>query len=179
MCEYNLETKGVSFFDHGMCIIDFIKQQESILSNSSNNAYTCNKYGTYKLKIVLFGTESSGEQKKNFLSSFFYLNVSISYTSNKKSHQLVSLSIDENLIDQSEIKVKHVQTADKTSADIEHWYGFGVECTLNCRNEPVVIIIGGWDQLKRSIHLFNCVTYEFTCYKQVTFQLYFNYCLNM
>ena len=136
MSDYKLKAKGVSFHNHAMCIIDFIKQDE-----------------TYKLTIILFG----GKRNKDFLSSFLYLNILLSYQDSK----ILSLSIDENLIDKNEIKLINVQ-----EKSMEQFSEFGYECVLNSKNEPIIIIIGG-PSTKTDIHLFNCVTHELSRQPQV------------
>ena len=79
--KYTLKTKNISFIFHGMCIIDFVKQESP----------KDKLYQTYELKIILFG----GQLNNDFLSSFLYLDVLLSYQDDK----LDSISIDEKLID--------------------------------------------------------------------------------
>ena len=141
--EYTLKTPLVSFLFHGMSVINFIKQE------SSKNEL----YPTYKLKILLFG----GYRNKDFLSSFLYLDILLSYISNQEKYQLGCLSIDELLIDKNEIKlINMIKKKEK------RWCNFGFECFLNDKNEATIVIIGGNDTTMRNIHLFNCVTYELT-----------------
>ena len=144
---YTLKTKHVSFKGHGMCIIDFIKQESAHAQDESCQAY--------KLKIVLFG----GSRNKDFLSSFLYLDASLSYISDDKKFKLVSLSIDENLIDKKKIELINMN---KTT--MKKYYDFGYECVLNCKNEPIIIIIR---RAEENIHLFNCVTYKLIEHQQV------------
>ena len=146
MHEYTFKTKGVSFMEHGMCIIDFIKQE---------SAHSQDKlYETYKLKIVLFG----GSRNEDFLSSFLYLDILLSYQDIK----LISISIDENLIDKKEIKLINTDSTKETIR-----YNFGFECFSNWKNEQLIIIIGGANNA-RNIYLFNCVTHELTCHQKVS-----------
>lgn len=43
------------------------------------------------------------------------------------------------------------------------WRLFGFECIFNCKNEPIIVIIGGYNDCAKNIHLFNCVPIvEFT-----------------
>ena len=156
MNEYKLKTKDILFWNHGMCIIDFIKQ-ESLKDEL---------YQTYKLKIVLFG----GTWNKNILSSFLYLDILLSYVSNDKSkNKIINLSIDEKLIDENKIRLRNINHEEIKNAP--KWYDFGFECILNVKNEPIIVIIGGCDGLvkllSRNIHLFNCVTYELIRQTQV------------
>ena len=144
---YMLNANGILFYKHGMCVIDFV-QQESPKDKS---------YQTYKLKIVLFG----GLRRKDFLSSFLCLDIVISYISNDKKFKLVSLAIDDNLIDKKKIKLINMN-----ENTIDYYFSFGFECIVNSKNEPVIIIIGGNDS--RCIHLFNCVTYELTRHQEVS-----------
>ena len=160
--EYTLKTEDVSFKYHGMCIIDFrIVQQESSDSQDRNKLY--HDQQTYKLKIILFG----GIRNQDFLSSFLYLDILLSYMANDEKFDLISLSIDENLIDKNQIKLMNTNcNVDKIPQN--KFFTFGYQCILNYKNEPVIVIIGGQnDTIKRDIHLFNCVTFEFTIKKQV------------
>ena len=148
--KYTLKTQHVSFYGHGMCIIDFIKQESS----------QDKLYQTYKLKIILFG----GIHNKDFLSSFLYLDVLLSYQDNK----VLSLSINENLIDKKKIKLININ---QNTINNKRYFHFGFECVFNSKNEPIIIIIGGWDgyndTIKKDINLFNCVTNELTRYQKV------------
>ena len=141
--EYTLKTKKVSFFFHGMCIIDFIKQESS--KNESQQ--------TYAFKIILFG---GFYKQRDFLSSFLYLDILLSY----QDIELSSISIDENLIDKNEIKLINTNATQETRR-----YNFGFECIVNSKNQPVIIMIGG--NKSQSIYLFNCVTYELTRHDKV------------
>ena len=48
------------------------------------------------------------------------------------------------------------------------WGNFGFEYILNGRNESIIVMIGGNNEiLTQDIHLFNCVTHEFTTKKNV------------
>ena len=147
MHKYTLKTKDISFMFHGMCIIDFIKQ-----TSPKNELYK-----TYKLKIILFG----GSANKNFLSSFLYLNILLSY----KDFSFVNLSIDENLIGRNKIKLTNMNW---NQAKENGWFCFGFECILNDKNEPLIIIIGhDGESMSKNIHLFNCVTHELTRHEKV------------
>ena len=77
--KYTLKTSNISFIQHGMCIIDFIKQE------SSQNEL----HQTYTFKIFLFGGYNN-----RFLKSFLCLDVLLSY----QDVTLVDLSIDEKRI---------------------------------------------------------------------------------
>ena len=147
--EYTLKTKGVSFHRHGMCITNFIQQKSQ----------QDELYHTYMLKIILFG----GDENKDFLSSFLYLDVLLSYISNDAKYQLVSLSIDENLIDKNKIKLVNMNT--KTIPN--SYEAFGFECVFNSKNEPIVIVIGSCGSGSKDICLFNCITHELTLKKRV------------
>ena len=77
--KYTLKTNNVSFIQHGMCLIDLIKQESS--QNQS--------YQTYTFKIFLFGGYNN-----DFLKSFLCLDVLLSY----QNVALANLSIDESII---------------------------------------------------------------------------------
>ena len=95
----------------------------------------------------------------DFLSSFLYLDVLLSYQDIK----LLSLSIDESSIDKKKIKLIN---ANSTKENTKR-YNFGFECVVNDKNEKLIIMIGGRKRA-RNIDLFNCVTYELTCHQQVS-----------
>ena len=82
MYNYRLKTRGASFERHGMCIIDFIKQ-ESIATKKHAIA-------SYKLKIVLFGTCNN----RDILPDCLCLDILLSYN----NIQVIKLSIDETLM---------------------------------------------------------------------------------
>ena len=144
--KYKLKTHKVSFNSHAMCIIDF----------------TIEKHGQYKLKIMLFG----GRQNEKALSSFLILDISLSYYHEKfHAFKLKSLSIKENLVNKKKIQFKNMA---KTGLYMNSWFSFGFECILNSKNEPIVVMIGGYcGGTSRDIHLFNCVTNELRWQKKV------------
>ena len=86
----------------------------------------------------------------------------MSYISQKKSCDLKSLSINEMLLDENKIKLKNMN-----DIKVKKWYDFGFECVVNCRNDVIIMVIGGGYRMRRDIHLFNCTTNELTCKDQV------------
>ena len=151
---YKLKTNNIEFICHGMCVIKCVKHESGIGTGIAKQ----NAYVTYKLKIVLFGGKNNP-----ILSSFLLLDIFMSYVVKEKTYQLVKVSINENLIDKKEIKVKN------SSYNLlgEEWKYFGYQCVYNDKNEPIIIVIGGSHKIKRDIYLFNCLTYEISCKEQV------------
>ena len=153
--QHKLKTRDVSFYGHGMCIIDFI-QEKSSQQQSQNGSHK-----TFKLKVLLFG----GHSNRYSLSSFLYLNISLSYVSNERMFRFVSLSIDENLIDDNNIKL--INTIKKPYLAREY-QGFGFQSIVNSKNEKIIIMIGGnGPTMLKNSHSFNCSTNELIRHENV------------
>ena len=162
-----LATQDVSFINHAMCVIDVdtvtVIKQDSIASKNKSAE-------KHKVKIILFG----GDGNRDSLSSFLILDIVLSYSydcKDKKSLPLIKVSINEHLVDKSSIRLKNItEDEDGHQVNTKYYYpcDFGYTCIWNSRNEPILMIIGGL-HTERDIHLFNCVTYEFTRKSQVMF----------
>ena len=168
--KHKLKTKKVCFNAHGMCVVGFeFVQQKSNTKTPKDES--CKRY---KLKIILFG----GCDNENILSSFLYLHVLVSYNCNYflikeastlTSEQMIQISIiDENLIDENEIKLKNINEMEN-----KNWYNFGFECIDNWKKEPVIVIVGGsQSDMANDVYLFNCATYQLERKKEVCLPVY-------
>lgn len=166
---HTLKTKNIRFNSHGMCIISLKKTQ---MHSTDTTNVNCNRikldnndnkdkdeYPTYNVKIMLFG----GDENRGFLSSLLELDILISYMYESKDNScnIGRVTIDEKLMNKNKIELENM---DKISC--EYWYRFGFECILNWKQEPIIIIVGGY-QMEKSIHLYNCVTKQLICKDQV------------
>ena len=166
--EYELKTKNVFFERHGMCCIDY-KQEKSA------------KKLSYYVKILLFG----GYQNKDVLSSFVLCDIvlssdpdSLSLDDNDWHDQMIceKISIKEQLIDKNLFKLKNVNIE---KHEKWKWMDFGYKCLVNSKNETVIMIVGDYRQLEKSVYthvqdtwkdniiLYNCVTHEIICKSEV------------
>ena len=75
---------------------------------------------------------------------------------------MITLSIDETLIDKNDIALSNCNKSEMQETQKSWWRNFGFECMLNDRNEPIIVMIDDLNPLAQDIHLFNCVTHEFT-----------------
>ena len=125
--------------------------------------------------IVLFGGTNG-----DFFKTFLYLNIFINFDRN--SNTIVSIKVNENLIDSNDIKKRYFDRKgndiiNDIDIDIDNnsLYAFGYECIINSNNESVIIIIGG--RLGFNIHdenyygrficWFNTITKQFCLMKNV------------
>ena len=170
---YKLKTNEITLHGHGMCVIDFKKIKDgNAKAKAKSKAKTEAKAAninelnqTYKIKIVVFAGDNNNS------STFVYLDILLSYN----GINVANLSITET------IKLRNTATDmdDNNDNDVDDhdtlakkWEFFGFLNVLNCKQEPIVITVGGWKtkrgiELKRSIHLFNCVTKELIFHQNV------------
>lgn len=143
------------YLGHGMCLIGSNFYNEKDISKGDS------------LKFVLFGGLDL-----RFRDSI--VEVTVTFDTNKFQH-LSDVNYDnfESIITvttESINKQKLRMNKQCVNQAKRLFHQFGFECILNCKNEPVIAIIGSWegrDQPRRDIYLFNCITYELTAKKNV------------
>ena len=160
---HQLPKKYGSFEHHGMCLTNFVQINDDDEKESKSSSKS--SFDKYKLKFVLFG----GRER---LPSFVLLDVLLSY--NHWDSKKINVSISDELIDVDDIKCDNKE---EMKMDTLKLYYFGSVCLFNCRNEPIVVIVGGFNigndfKMNRNICLFNCVTKKLVCHQEVCFISY-------
>lgn len=147
IAKYQIQTPNVEYKGHGMCCIGM-----DVIHNASNSKKQC---FNYNIKIVLFGSFYGVK----FLESFLLLNISI----NANYYTFLN-GINSSCITCSENKIdfgidNHIEyndgkwiNMDPNDKSLESLAAFGFECVYNSKQEPIIIIVGGYCWKFKNLH---------------------------
>ena len=163
--KYKIVTPNLSYSVHGMCCLDLKETQQGIrkyintLDNFKTQNNTHNSTTAYDCKLILFGGTHGGGHHRFLFDTFLLLDINVSNIDNSYSMDITEKVIDfetnsylsnkkddNNSNNNSSSKWLNI---DPNSKFYEDFMSFGYECVYNSKQEPIIVIIGGIDLIRR------------------------------